>query len=68
MEVEDQCCVITQIKVSSYVIRMAYPYEYELYKRVDDESPKKEKYVLLSKFAARPSGEEVNDAFEGKTR
>lgn len=47
---------------------MAYPYEYELYKRVDDESPKKEKYVLLSKFAARPSGEEVNDAFEGKTR
>ncbi|EYU31805.1 hypothetical protein MIMGU_mgv1a0039952mg, partial [Erythranthe guttata] len=49
-------------------LRMAYPYEYELYKRVDDESPKKEKYLILSKFAERPSGEEINDAFEGKTR
>ncbi|CAA0819953.1 Adenylate kinase 5- chloroplastic [Striga hermonthica] len=48
-------------------LRMCYPYEYELYKRVD-ESPKKEKYVILSKFVKRPSGEEINDAFEGKTR
>ncbi|KAK4431821.1 Adenylate kinase, chloroplastic [Sesamum alatum] len=48
-------------------LRMSYPYEYELYKRVD-ESPKKEKYVILSKFVKRPSGEEINDAFEGKTR
>ncbi|KAK4391498.1 Adenylate kinase, chloroplastic [Sesamum angolense] len=48
-------------------LRMSYPYDYELYKRVD-ESPKKEKYVLLSKFPKRPSGEEINDAFEGKTR
>ncbi|KAL2228357.1 UNVERIFIED_CONTAM: Adenylate kinase 5, chloroplastic, partial [Sesamum indicum] len=46
---------------------MSYPYDYELYKRVD-ESPKKEKYVILSKFPKRPSGEEINDAFEGKTR
>ncbi|KAK6151652.1 hypothetical protein DH2020_014287 [Rehmannia glutinosa] len=49
-------------------LRMSYPYEYELYKRVDDEPPKKEKYVILSKFEKRPSGEEINDAFEGKTR
>ncbi|GER33669.1 adenylate kinase family protein [Striga asiatica] len=48
-------------------LRMCYPYEYELYKRVD-ESPKKEKYVILSKFVKRPSGEEINDAFEGKSR
>lgn len=49
------------------VIRMSYPYEYQLYKRVD-ESPKKEKYELLSIFEKRPSGEEINDAFEGKVR
>ncbi|PIN09381.1 adenylate kinase [Handroanthus impetiginosus] len=48
-------------------LRMSYPYEYELYRRVD-ESPQKEKYVILSKFAKRPSGEEINDAFEGKRR
>ncbi|KAL2481204.1 Adenylate kinase 5 [Abeliophyllum distichum] len=48
-------------------LRMSYPYEYELYKRVD-ESPGKEKYVILSTFAKRPTGEEINDAFEGKTR
>ncbi|KAL0345473.1 UNVERIFIED_CONTAM: Adenylate kinase, chloroplastic [Sesamum radiatum] len=47
-------------------LRMSYPYDYELYKRVDDMSPKKEKYVLLSKFPKRPSGKS-NDAFEGKT-
>ncbi|KAG8367534.1 hypothetical protein BUALT_Bualt16G0081900 [Buddleja alternifolia] len=49
-------------------LRMSYPYEYELYKRMDEESPKKEKYIILSTFAKRPSGEEINDAFEGKTR
>ncbi|KAL1563470.1 adenylate kinase [Salvia divinorum] len=48
-------------------LRMSYSYEYQLYKRVD-ESPKKEKYELLSKFEKRPSGEEINDAFEGKVR
>ncbi|KAH6828801.1 adenylate kinase family protein [Perilla frutescens var. hirtella] len=48
-------------------LRMSYPYEYQLYKRVD-ESPKEEKYVILSKFEKRPSGEEINDAFEGKVR
>ncbi|KAL8497768.1 hypothetical protein ACS0TY_021200 [Phlomoides rotata] len=48
-------------------LRMSYPYEYELYKRVD-ESPKIEKYVLLSKFEKRPSGDEINDVFEGKSR
>lgn len=52
---------------STRIIRMSYPYEYQLYKRVD-ESPKKEKYVLLSEFEKRPSGEEINDAFEGKNR
>lgn len=46
---------------------MAYPYRYELFKRVD-ESPGKEKYVLLSTFPSRPTGDEINDAFEGKTR
>lgn len=48
-------------------LRMSYPYEYELYKRVD-ESSKKEKYTILATFATRPSGDEINDAFEGKTR
>ncbi|XP_022867064.1 adenylate kinase 5, chloroplastic [Olea europaea var. sylvestris] len=48
-------------------LRMSYPYEYELYKRVD-VSAGKEKYVILSTFPKRPTGEEINDAFEGKTR
>lgn len=52
----------------SLVIRMSYPYEYQLYKRVDDSTPKKEKYELLSEFEKRPSGDEINDAFEGKVR
>lgn len=46
---------------------MSYPYEYELYKSVD-VSAGKEKYVILSTFPKRPTGEEINDAFEGKTR
>ncbi|XP_051148358.1 adenylate kinase 5, chloroplastic isoform X2 [Andrographis paniculata] len=48
-------------------LRMSYPNEYELYKRVD-EGRKKEKYVLLSKFSGRPTGDEINDAFVGKPR
>lgn len=46
---------------------MTYPYPYELYKRID-EAPGKEKYVLLTTFEERPSGDEINDAFEGKPR
>ncbi|XP_061348176.1 adenylate kinase 5, chloroplastic isoform X2 [Gastrolobium bilobum] len=46
-------------------LRMSYPYGYELYKRVD-ESPGKEKYVILSTFQQRPTIDEINDAFEGK--
>ncbi|KAL3840708.1 hypothetical protein ACJIZ3_025299 [Penstemon smallii] len=49
-------------------LRMSHPYAYELYKRVDDESPKKEKYVMLTTFPERPSGDEINDSFEGKSR
>ncbi|CAI9097474.1 OLC1v1033907C1 [Oldenlandia corymbosa var. corymbosa] len=48
-------------------LRMSYPHAYELYKRVD-ESPGKEKYVILSSFSKRPTGEEINDAFEGRDR
>ncbi|KAL3353068.1 hypothetical protein AABB24_020848 [Solanum stoloniferum] len=48
-------------------LRMSYPYPYELYKRVD-ESPGKEKYISLATFAKRPSIDELNDAFEGKSR
>ncbi|KAG9456233.1 hypothetical protein H6P81_000741 [Aristolochia fimbriata] len=47
-------------------LRMSYPYRYELYKRVDDPSGK-EKYVLLATFPHRPTGDEINDAFEGKS-
>ncbi|KAL8129624.1 hypothetical protein V2J09_018779 [Rumex salicifolius] len=43
-------------------LRMSYSYGYELYKRVD-ESPGREKYVLLSTFQKKPSGDEINDAF-----
>ncbi|KAG4946940.1 hypothetical protein AAZX31_15G191900 [Glycine max] len=46
-------------------IRMTYPYQYDLYKRVD-ESPGKEKYVILSTFPERPTTDEINDAFQGK--
>lgn len=47
--------------------RMAYPYRYELYKRVDEPSGK-EKYIILSTFPQNPNSDEVNDAFLGKTR
>lgn len=46
---------------------MSYPYNYELYKRVD-ESPGKEKYVMLSTFPQRPTVDEINDSFQGKSR
>lgn len=46
---------------------MSHPYRYELYKRVD-ESPGKEKYILLSTFPERPTTDEINDAFQGKPR
>ncbi|KAG9138671.1 hypothetical protein Leryth_018556 [Lithospermum erythrorhizon] len=48
-------------------LRMAYPNDYELFRRVD-ELPGKEKYVLLSTFAERPTSAEINDAFDGKPR
>ncbi|KAL8234994.1 hypothetical protein R6Q59_021094 [Mikania micrantha] len=48
-------------------LRMAYPYRYELFKRVND-STGKEKYVILSTYPSRPTGDEINDAFEGRTR
>ncbi|KAL6221588.1 hypothetical protein ACLB2K_004984 [Fragaria x ananassa] len=48
-------------------LRMAYPYRYELYKRVNDPSGK-EKYVILSTYPQKPTIDEVNDAFEGKPR
>lgn len=49
------------------VLRMSYPYPYEVYKRVD-ELPQKEKYVVLSSFTERPNGDEINNALEGKSR
>ncbi|XP_015893147.2 adenylate kinase 5, chloroplastic [Ziziphus jujuba] len=48
-------------------LRMAYPYRYELYKRVDEPSGK-EKYVILATFPQMPNSDEVNNAFLGKTR
>ncbi|PPD98259.1 hypothetical protein GOBAR_DD04686 [Gossypium barbadense] len=48
-------------------IRMTYPYDYELYKRVDEPSGK-EKYVSLSTFKERPTIDEINDVFLGKPR
>ncbi|XP_047308263.1 adenylate kinase 5, chloroplastic isoform X2 [Impatiens glandulifera] len=51
-------------------LRMAYPNEYQLYKRVDEEEEAagKEKYILLSTFEQRPDVNEINDAFDGKKR
>lgn len=48
-------------------LRMSYPYNYELFKRID-EAPGKEKYVMLTSFPKRPTTEEINHAFEGKDR
>ena len=46
---------------------MSYPYRYELYKRVDEPSGK-ERYVVIATFPEKPTGIEINDAFEGKQR
>ncbi|XP_057495076.1 adenylate kinase 5, chloroplastic isoform X2 [Actinidia eriantha] len=48
-------------------LRMSYPYDYELYKRVDAPN-RKEKYIILSTFPKRPDVDEINDAFDGKPR
>lgn len=49
------------------LVRMSYPYRYELYKRVNEENGK-EKYVLLATYAERPTPEQIDDAFSGKSR
>ncbi|OAY85557.1 putative adenylate kinase 5, chloroplastic, partial [Ananas comosus] len=48
-------------------LRMSYPNNYELYKRID-EPGRKEKYVIIAEFPERPTVNEINDAFEGKSR
>ncbi|KAL1194854.1 Adenylate kinase 5 [Cardamine amara subsp. amara] len=48
-------------------LRMAYPYRYELYKRVTEENGK-EKYVVISTYSERPTPEQINHAFSGKSR
>ncbi|MQM05921.1 hypothetical protein Taro_038736 [Colocasia esculenta] len=48
-------------------IRMSYPSNYELYKRVDDASGT-EKYTMLDTFAGRPTVDQINDTIEGKPR
>ncbi|KAJ0235802.1 Adenylate kinase 5 [Hirschfeldia incana] len=48
-------------------LRMSYPYRYELYKRVNEENGK-EKYVLISTYSERPTPDQINDAFSGKSR
>ncbi|KAH9608074.1 hypothetical protein KSS87_016515 [Heliosperma pusillum] len=48
-------------------LRMAYPFPYEVYKRVD-ESPGKERYVMLSTFEKQPNPDELNDSFLDKPR
>ncbi|KAG1363998.1 putative adenylate kinase 5, chloroplastic [Cocos nucifera] len=45
--------------------KMTYPYRYELFKRVDEPSGK-EKYVVIATFPEKPTGDEINDAFQGK--
>ncbi|XP_078443355.1 adenylate kinase family protein isoform X1 [Wolffia australiana] len=47
-------------------IRMTYPSSYELFRRVDIPS-EVEKYVSIRTFPKRPTADEVNDAFEGKS-
>ncbi|ONK70403.1 uncharacterized protein A4U43_C05F33350 [Asparagus officinalis] len=48
-------------------LRMTYPYRWDLYKRVDEPSGK-ERYVIIATFPEKPTGDEINDAFEGKPR
>lgn len=52
---------------TEYMFRMSYPYRYELYKRVNEENGK-EKYVLISTYSERPTPDQINDAFSGKSR
>ncbi|KAL5839892.1 hypothetical protein ACOSQ4_012500 [Xanthoceras sorbifolium] len=49
-------------------LRMTYPYGYELYKRVDEPSGGREKYIILSTFPEKPNTDDINDAFLGKPR
>ncbi|KAH7421061.1 hypothetical protein KP509_13G038800 [Ceratopteris richardii] len=46
-------------------LRMAYPSQYELYKRVDLDSGK-ERYALLGTFTEEPTTEEITAAFDGR--
>ncbi|WCJ29839.1 adenylate kinase family protein [Euphorbia peplus] len=48
-------------------LRMAYPYDYEVYKRIDVSSGG-EKYEMLSTFSESPTVDDVNDAFLGISR
>lgn len=48
-------------------LRMSYPDPYELYIRVDTEQGKEE-YVNVAKFMEKPTREEINDIFSGKSR
>lgn len=48
-------------------LRMSHPYRYELFKRIDDPSGK-EKYVIIATFPQQPTVDEINDAFNGKSR
>ncbi|KAL9223928.1 hypothetical protein vseg_000012 [Gypsophila vaccaria] len=48
-------------------LRMAYPYPYEVYKRVDEEGGK-ERYAPLSTFEKQPTPDDINDAFLEKPR
>uniref|UniRef100_M4FCW9 adenylate kinase n=1 Tax=Brassica campestris TaxID=3711 RepID=M4FCW9_BRACM len=60
----------TKIESESFkfnMVRMSYPYRYELYKRVTEENGK-EKYVLISTYSERPTPDQINDAFSGKSR
>ncbi|XP_073004513.1 probable adenylate kinase 5, chloroplastic isoform X1 [Typha latifolia] len=48
-------------------LRMSYPKGYEIYKRIDEPNGK-EKYVIIAEFPEKPTVDEINDAFEGRTR
>ncbi|KAJ8753274.1 hypothetical protein K2173_017898 [Erythroxylum novogranatense] len=48
-------------------LRMSYPSNYELYKRVD-KSLGVEEYQILSTFEEKPTSDGINDAFLGRTR
>ncbi|GLJ42848.1 hypothetical protein SUGI_0888210 [Cryptomeria japonica] len=48
-------------------LRMSYPNPYELYVRTDTEQGKEE-YVNVARFMEKPTREEINDIFSGKSR